>query len=55
MSISPVGRGNLVKMLTVIEPQGIFWIKFICILIYFNIEQPLVCETVTRQLGNFKT
>ena len=40
MSISPTGRGHLVKMLLTLKPQGIFWIK-VSLLVYFNIVQPL--------------
>ena len=41
LSINPNGRRQLVKMLITLL------IKF-CILIYFNIVQPLIRKTVTR-------
>ena len=42
-SISPAGRGQLVKMLMTLESHGIFVSN--CILVYLNIVQPLVCKT----------
>ena len=47
LSTSPADHRQLVKVLIALEPHGIF--------IYFNIVQPLVCQTVTRLLGDFKT
>ena len=41
------GRALLVKMRITFELHGIFASHFF-ILLYFNIVQPLVCETVTR-------
>ena len=53
LSISPTGRGQLVKVLITLEPHGIFRSNFT--LLFFNILQPLVCITVTRLLGDFQT
>ena len=46
LSLSPVRRGQVVKMLITLEQHGVFGSN--CLLIYFNIDQPLVGETVTR-------
>ena len=43
----------LVKMLITLELRGIFGSN--CIRVYLNTVQPLVCTTVTRLLGKFKT
>ena len=40
-SISLAGQALLVKMLITLEPGGIFGSKF-CIIMYFNIVQPVV-------------
>ena len=53
LSISPDSRGQFVKILITLAPQGLFGSN--CILIYFNIGQPLVYKTVTRLLGEFNT
>ena len=53
LSISPAGRGYLVKMLITLEPHDKF--ESNCMLVDLNIVQPLVCKTVTRLLGEFKT
>ena len=37
---------QLVKILITLEPNGILGSNF-CILLYFDIVQPLVCNTVT--------
>ena len=46
------GRGQFVKMLITLQPEGIFGSS--CIPVYLNIFQPLVCKTVTRLLVEFK-
>ena len=43
---------QLVKILINLEPYDKHWIK-LCILIYLNIVQPLVCKTVTRLCRGF--
>ena len=53
LSISPASHGQLVKMLITLELHGIFGSN--CIRVYLNTVQPLVCTTVTRLLGKFKT
>ena len=52
LSLSLACRDQVVKMLITLTPHGIFGSN--CILIYFNIDQPLVCEMVTRLMGEFK-
>ena len=52
LSISPAGRCQLLEMLITLEQHGTFGSHFI---IYFNLVEPLVCKTVTRLLGEFKT
>ena len=46
-SIILAGRAPLVKMLITLGLDAIFFFKF-CIIMYFNIVQPLVCKTVRR-------
>ena len=48
LSISPASHGQLLKMLIILEPHGIFGSN--CILVYSNTVQPLVCKTMTRLL-----
>ena len=47
LSISPVDRGLLVKMLITLEPRGIFRSNAYLIIISY-IVQPLVWKTVMR-------
>ena len=54
LSISPAVHGQLVKLFKIIEPHGKFR-STSCIHIDFNFVQPLVCKTVTRLHGEFKT
>ena len=51
LSISPTGRGQLVEMFITLESNGIFESNFAYV---FNVVQPLVCNTVTRLLGESK-
>ena len=44
--ISPVSRGQLLKILITLEPYGIFGSNFAYL--FINIVQSLVCQTVTR-------
>ena len=53
LSISPARYGHLVKMLIILELHGIFGSN--CIRVYLNTVQPLLCTTVVRLLGKFKT
>ena len=48
------GRGQLVKMLITLEPNGILGSNFAYLFI-FNIVQPLVCKSVAGMLGEFTT
>ena len=54
LRINPADRGQLVKMLIVLEPRGIY-VDQIAYLFILYIVQPLVCKTVTRLLGEIKT